>query len=328
MNTRFFSFFTLLALGFGSACRATSHPTQPSPMGQAVSSQVMEAVLKTPGPVELTTVVSADWEIDRAGLINLEHEHAVSAGLEDGPEPIQIYFHLLRHPTRGDFIVDTGVETKQRTDPKRALFRGLLGRVMNVDKLKVHHGLGEWLAQHHVKLAGVFLTHLHLDHVSGMRDVQRGTPIYIGPGEAEARSFQNLFASGVLNEALKGHAVIESWGFSPDADGRFAGILDVFGDASVFALHVPGHTAGSTAYLVRSTKGPVLLVGDASHTDWGWSHGVEPGTFSSDLENSRESLERLRALVTRHPEIDVRLGHQARSGSGWQPAESRLSSAP
>ena len=89
-------------------------------------------------------------------------------------------------------------------------------------------------------------------------------------------------------------------------------MLDVFGDGSVWALHVPGHTPGSTAYLARTPKGPVLMVGDACHTSWGWDHGVEPGDFSKDQPLSTESLASLEALVKRHPSIDVRLGHQPR----------------
>jgi len=72
----------------------------------------------------------------------------------------------------------------------------------------------------------------------------------------------------------------------------------------------PGHTAGSTAYLIRSTGGPVLLTGDVSHTRWGWQHGVEPGDFTCDHTGNLESLQQLKALVERHPQIAVRLGHQ------------------
>lgn len=102
------------------------------------------------------------------------------------------------------------------------------------------------------------------------------------------------------------------WRFAPDVDGAFDGLLDVFGDQTFWAIHVPGHTAGSTAYLARTTTGPVLLTGDACHTIWGWEHGVEPGSFSSDRAQSASSLARLRRFVAKHPTMDVRVGHQAR----------------
>ena len=78
---------------------------------------------------------------------------------------------------------------------------------------------------------------------------------------------------------------------------------------------MPGHTPGSTAYLVRTPKGPVLLTGDASHTRWGWDHGVEPGTFSGDIAQSAVSFGKLQKLAEEQKGMDVRLGYQ-RSPSG------------
>ena len=80
------------------------------------------------------------------------------------------------------------------------------------------------------------------------------------------------------------------------------------GRLRIRTIHTPGHTPGSMSFQIEGT--PVLLTGDACHTAWGWEHGVGPGTFSDDVAKSAESLSRLEALVTRHPRIEVRLGHQ------------------
>jgi len=150
--------------------------------------------------------------------------------------------------------------------------------------------------------------------VSGLPDVPDETPIYAGPGETGDRSWQHIVVGPNIDRALDGKGPVREWAFEPrneeEAAGPFEAVLDVFGDGSVWALHVPGHTPGSTAYLVRTPDGPVLLVGDASHSAWGWEHGVEPGTFSSDRPRSAESLARLRAFAAAHPAIEVRLGHQ------------------
>jgi len=269
----------------------------------------MEALIDRPGPVEVETVVGADWAVTRAGLINLDAPAARAAHLTDGDEPIQIFVHVLRHPTRGTFLIDTGVTRRLIDDPSGAGVAWPVRKALHVEKMKLGTDTAALLARE-PPLAGVLLTHLHLDHISGMRDVPRGTPIYSGPGETRDRELPYLFTQGTIDRQLEGQAPIQEWRFEADPSGRFAGVTDIFGDGSVFAILVPGHTAGSVAYLVRTPKGPVLFTGDTCHTRWGWDHDVEPGSFSGDRPANKASLAKLRALVARHPEIDVRLGHQ------------------
>ena len=290
--------------------RATHHAVVPATLGVARTSVDLAAVADLPGPITLETVVGADWEIDRSGLINLDHPRAKAAGLTDGPEPIIVPFHAVKHPTQGIYLVDTGVERALRERSDEAAVHGLMARAIHVEKMRFRTDTASWITAQREPVAGVFLTHLHADHIMGMRDVPAGAPVFMGPGEAAESSFQNLFVGPVTDAALAGKGPIREWRFTPDAGGDFEGVIDVFGDGSFWALWVPGHTPGSTAYLARTPDGPVLMVGDACHTAWGWEHGVEPGTFSHDRAKSVGSLARLRRFAEKHPRIDVRLGHQ------------------
>lgn len=298
-----------------SGCTASSHATQPSALGHASRSSELLAHLEQPGPLEVETVHSTSWEVTRAGLINLEHPKAREAGLADGDEPIFVDFHVLRHPRFGTFLIDTGVERALRDAPEKAAIRGLVASEMKVEKMRFEKPLGDWLAEQPEPPAGVFFTHLHLDHVSGAPDLPKSTPLYAGPGETSPRAFLHLFTRGTVDRALEGLLPVSEWGFLPDPDGRFAGVVDVFGDGSLYALWTPGHTPGSTAYLARTPQGPVLFTGDTSHTDWGWEHDVEPGEFTGDHEANARSLAALRALVREYPSISVRLGHQEHSAN-------------
>ena len=295
------------AIGFP----VTSHPVVDADLGKASSTAELDAVIDKPGVMSVETVVATDWEVPLAGLVNLDHPEAKKAGLHDGPEPIQIFFHAVRHPSHGLYIVDTGVERAFADDPEHALLSGIVGKAMNVDRLKVENHLAGWLEHQKEPLRGVFMTHLHLDHLTGMRDVPNDTPVFAGPGETSTRHWQNLVVKPVTDEALAGKGPIRLWSFQGDPTGRFAGVLDVFGDGMFWALLVPGHTAGGTAYVARTPDGPVLLTGDTCHTAWGWNHGVEPGTFTRDQPRNAESLKALRDLVAAHPNVDVRLGHQS-----------------
>ena len=299
----------LLWLG-GLACAASHHPTTPAELGHVSTSDSMLAQIREPGPVELETIEAADWVVARSGLINLEHPNALAAELEDGDEPIEVYFHVLRHPQYGMFIVDTGVETGFRNPDGNERIGFLMESAMRTSALEIHVTTSEWLAEQAEPLAGVFLTHLHLDHVMGLPDVPAHTPVYVGPGETTASSFLNLFTRGTIDRMIENADALREWPFEADPDDRFAAIIDVFGDQSVWAIHVPGHTPGSTAFLVRTPSGPKLLVGDACHTRWGWENGVEPGTFSLDRPRSVQSLAGLRELAKQFPEMEVLLGHQ------------------
>jgi glyoxylase-like metal-dependent hydrolase (beta-lactamase superfamily II) len=312
------------ALGL-TGCATTNHATQPSALGVPRRSADMLAVIDQPGPLHVASVVSTKWAVARSGLINLDAPKAKAARLKDGDEPIEVYFHVVQHPQRGMFLIDTGVERALRDAPEQAAVRGLVASFMGIEKMSFDEPLGDWLAKTRTPLQGVFFTHLHLDHVSGAPDLPKGTPLYAGPAEPTERGFLNLFTQDSIDRALDGLGPIGEWPYRPDPDGRFAGVVDVFGDGSFWALWTPGHTPGSTAYLARTPDGPVLFTGDTSHTRWGWDNDVEPGSFTADHAQNADSLARLRRLVREHPSIDVRLGHQGpAAGAAGRPRAAEL----
>jgi glyoxylase-like metal-dependent hydrolase (beta-lactamase superfamily II) len=296
-----------------SGCVATHHATVPASIGVPSDVERMVALLSTPGPVVLESVDSAQWSVPLSGLLNLNHPTAKAAHLEDKAEPIVVPVHVLRHPDHGTFIIDTGVEEGLKT-PSQSAVRGVVNTFFDLEKtMHVERSLKTVLAAESAPLAGVFLTHIHLDHVMGLPDVPRGTPIYAGPGETSPTSLENALVASAYDRLFEGQAPLQEWRFdvaAADNAAGFKGIVDIFGDGSVFALWVPGHTPGSTAYLVRSTTGPVLLTGDASHTRWGWDHDVEPGTYTADAVAGRHSFDALRAFAAAHTDIEVRVGHQ------------------
>ncbi len=72
--------------------------------------------------------------------------------------------------------------------------------------------------------------------------------------------------------------------------------LDIFGDGSVVAYFLPGHTPGHMALLVRLASGPVLLSGDVVHGHDTLALKAVP-TFNTDRAQSIASMERFEKLA-------------------------------
>ncbi len=312
----------LLAAICVTACAQTSHETVESELGSPSDWGSVERTLAEPGPIDLEVVIAANWKVPRSGVINLKNEEAEH--LEEGDESIQIYMYALRHPEHGLFLIDTGVDraTSERDFAEMAAGPIVRG-AMNLEDLEVLVDTQTWLESQPDPVAGVFMTHMHLDHAMGLPDIPDDVPIYTGPGEVGDRSVKNVATRSVTNRTLEGKGALQELRPMPAKGAPFEGVLDVFGDGSLTAIHIPGHTAGSLAFLVKTTGGPVLLTGDGCHTAWGWDHRVEPGTFNADLDGARDSLLVLRDFADAHPEIAVHLGHQPHERNADQATVSR-----
>jgi N-acyl homoserine lactone hydrolase len=72
--------------------------------------------------------------------------------------------------------------------------------------------------------------------------------------------------------------------------------VDVFGDGSVVALHLPGHTPDHMALLVRLPSGPVLLSGDLYHSrEAREKRGVPP--FNTSREQTLASMDKFEKVA-------------------------------
>ena len=143
--------------------------------------------------------------------------------------------------------------------------------------MKINRSAADIVNGLHGKLAGVFFTHLHIDRIAGVPELPDDVQLFIGPSESSEHGLLNVFTQSPTNALLQGKPQFQEWKIRPDPDQQFEAVTDIFGDGTIFGISVPDHTSGSTAYLVRTTRRPVLLTGDASHTRWCWEHGVEPG---------------------------------------------------
>lgn len=294
----------LLAVG----CRATNHPSVAAPVVAAAKApSSWDEVFAAPANVGVDVVLAARWQVDRKGLVNLDHPEAKKAGLKKGDVPIILQVGVVRHPERGDFLVDSGIDRDLANDRKGAV-RGAVKNFLR--ELEPVVSTGDLIAREKLDVRGVLLTHMHLDHVLGLADVPDTATIWVGHDEPATKSGLYGLLRPTFKRLLAGKPAFAELPANGIALDPIPNAVDLFGDGSIWALLCPGHTPGSVAWLVNAKDGPVLFVGDTSHTRWGWEHGVEPGEFTMDGPANAKRLAELRALVQRYPKIRVVLGHE------------------
>ena len=210
-------------------------------------------VIDQPGPIEVESVVSTEWAVTRAGLINLDAPKAKAAGLTDGDEPIEVFFHVVRHPRFGTFIIDTGVERALRDAPDEGR-RARPRRELHAPREDGLPEAARRLARRPARAAPRRLLHAPAprSRLGRAGPAEEHADLRRARRDHGARVPPPLHAGHHRSRARRAARRSSEWRYQPDPDGRFAGVVDVFGDGSFWALWTPGHTPGSTAYLART----------------------------------------------------------------------------
>lgn len=225
---------------------------------------------------------------------------------------------LVRHPTAGVILFDTGYAPRfadvTRSFPER-LYRWTTPVALPAEEQLVVQLRSRGIAPEDV--GRVVLSHLHADHVSGLRDLPRARVVVHGEALADSlgRGRWGAVRRGFLGALLPAdlEARLERAERRPAVElGRrlapFERGLDLLGDGSLVAVPLPGHARGQLGLLLRDERrGDVLLAADACWSlpalDEGRLPSALAGLVTADRRAYRATFQALGALRRRRPEL-------------------------
>lgn len=161
----------------------------------------------------------------------------------------------------------------------------------------------------------VIMTHLHVDHTSGMRMLPNAE---FTCSREEWAATRRRFAAGkgYIRHHLPPESRMRLVDFARDGEpcGAFTKTIDLLGDGSIRLLFTPGHTVGHMSVLLRLARGRrVLVVGDAAYTLRNIREGILPMLTAND-EASLRSMRQIKAFAESEPEAIVVPSHDP---SAW-----------
>ncbi len=242
---------------------------------------------------------------------------------------------LLIHPSRGALLYDTGYAT--HFDAATRPFPERLYRWITPVQLAPEHTLAQQLARRGIALSDivrVLISHLHADHVAGLRDLPRARFTALRAEIAQLARLGRLRAlTHALLPALLPEDFAERLDYADDAPLRelgplwspFAHGFDLFGDGSLVAVPLPGHSSAQMGLLLRDQHDrPVLLAADACWSARAWREQRMPSLLARPLMHDwhayRATLAGLLAVAQRQPDLLIVPSHCGATLTGFAPA--------
>lgn len=262
-----------------------------------------DEILASPRPITIRTYSTGMMQTDLSGIMNLAHENA--ADIEDVVVETPVTASIIQHQEFGVYLIDAGLDSSYSNNPYGTTRGILVKKTMGKGSQAPNTNMAAILARQNLQLQGVWLTHLHPDHVAGIVDLPKNIPYVAGTGERYI-NFRFLMRS----DHLAGVEALYEIDFTNGIDlPPFGKGVDLLGDGSFWAIESSGHSKGHVMYFINGVEERVLVTGDACNDQYQFDTGIGPGYFSSDLEKAQQVLENIIIFKQRYPEVRLVFGH-------------------
>jgi N-acyl homoserine lactone hydrolase len=219
---------------------------------------------------------------------------------------------LIRHPSAGAILVDTGLHPSIASDPRQNFGRTAV-RVA-APTLDPGEDVPAQLRKRGLEpsqVAVVVMTHLHYDHASAISEFPQSTFVV---SEAEW-----VAATTDRRPAMRGYRP-SHYDFVFDyrtVDFHRAGIssyatfgrtFDLFGDGTIRLAYTPGHSAGHMCVIAHLRERDFVIGGDAVYT-YRQLDDAPPPPRPVDGHQWRRSLQELKLFRREFPHAVITPGH-------------------
>jgi glyoxylase-like metal-dependent hydrolase (beta-lactamase superfamily II) len=260
-----------------------------------------EEVLDNPKPITLEKFQTGTVIINKKGTLN--PEHPLAQDIKDEELDVPILAYCIHHKEYGDYLLDAGLDYSYYHDPLGGI------KEPHADEFiqKKNQNISFHLEKRRIDLKGVFLSHLHPDHIAGIRELPKNIPYVMGKGEFKE------YKPEIYGNFLKNLSIIYEIEFSRANEMPPLGpSVDLLGDGSLWAIWTPGHTPGHMSFLVNSFNNPVLLTMDACFIHENLEKAVAPSSYTWDVEKAQQTLEKIIDFLNKYPQVKVLCGHECK----------------
>jgi N-acyl homoserine lactone hydrolase len=284
-----------------------SAATEPQPAKLPLPGGRENAVVRVHPITTGTAIYPEDAFFRRGG--RLAALRALGLGSKRIEIPIPAF--AVEHPGAGLMLIDTGFHASLAVDPK-ANMGPVLGRVFK-PKMGPDDAMPDQLRARGLdpsKVAVVVMTHLHVDHASGVAQFPDATFV-VSAREWHAATEEKGLTGGYVRRQFDHAFDWRTVDFDSDEVNSFASFgrtIDLLGDGSVRLAYTPGHTLGHMSVVLRTRGGEFLVAADAAYTIRNLRDSVMP-YGAHDEHEYRRSLKEVQRYIEQTPGAVVSVGH-------------------